>query len=50
MTFTGIYATDMGSAHVGVFAVPVEQPTLAWLPGRRSESNATRRDRKTQAA
>ncbi len=50
MTFTGIYATDMGSAHVGTVACPVEQPSLAWLPGRPSESNTTRRDRQPQAA
>jgi hypothetical protein len=49
MTFTGIYATDLGSAHVGMFACLVEQPS-AWLPGRPSESNQTRRDRKPQSA
>jgi hypothetical protein len=49
MTFTGIYATDLGSAHVGMFACLVEQPTAS-LPGRPSESNQTRRDRKPQSA
>ena len=32
MTFFGIYATDLGSAHVGTFACP-EQP---WTVGRPS--------------
>lgn len=49
MTFTGIYATDLGSAHAGMSACPEERPT-AWLPGRPSVLNSTRQDRKPQAA